>query len=90
MTHFLLSGQGNSKMGAHYLPLMLEGSARSWLNNSSANNIHNWLDFEEAFRKNFEGIYKRPSNAESLSNHRRDVGSSGSTYVKLFNMPTPL
>jgi hypothetical protein len=44
----------------HYAPLMLTGSARTWLNSLPALQINSWHDFKEAFIKNFTGTYKRP------------------------------
>ena len=39
---------------------MLQGSARTWLNSLPMGSIIAWVDFEEAFVRNFMGTYKRP------------------------------
>ncbi|KAK1664687.1 hypothetical protein QYE76_052846 [Lolium multiflorum] len=41
--------KGNKRWAVRYSPLMLLGSARTWLNNLPAGSINGWLDFEEAF-----------------------------------------
>jgi hypothetical protein len=46
---------GNKRTAVHYAPLMLTGSARTWLNSLSALQINSWHDFKEAFIKNFTG-----------------------------------
>src|ERR1041384_7194149 len=49
-----------------HLPLMLEGSARTWLNQLPPNNIWVWEDLVRVFVKNFEGTYKRPGGLTEL------------------------
>jgi hypothetical protein len=51
---------GNKRTAVRYAPLMLTGSARTWLNSLPALQINSWHDFKEAFIKNFTGTYKRP------------------------------
>jgi hypothetical protein len=51
---------GNKRTVVRYAPLMLTGSARTWLNSLLALLINSWHDFKEAFIKNFSGTYKRP------------------------------
>ena len=46
-------------VAVRYLPLMLRGTARQWLNDLARNSIHCWFDMQIAFTKNFEGTYKR-------------------------------
>ena len=50
-----------------YVPLMLQGTARTWLNSLKPYNINNWLDFTEAFIRNFTSTYKRASKPRQLS-----------------------
>ncbi|KAK1692123.1 hypothetical protein QYE76_008820 [Lolium multiflorum] len=45
--------KGNKRWAVRYSPLMLVGSARTWLNNLPAGSINGWLDFEDAFISNF-------------------------------------
>jgi hypothetical protein len=51
---------GNKRTAVRYVPLMLTGSTRTWLNSLPALQINSWHDFQEAFIKNFTGTYKRP------------------------------
>jgi hypothetical protein len=51
---------GNKRTAVRYAPLMLTGSARTWLNSLPALQINSWHDFQESFIKNFMGTYKRP------------------------------
>jgi hypothetical protein len=53
-------GGGNKRTAVRYAPLMLTGSARTWLNSLPALQINSWYDFKEAFIKNFTGTYKQP------------------------------
>jgi hypothetical protein len=52
--------RGNKRIAVRYAPLMLTGSARTWLNSLPALQINSWHDFKDAFIKNFTGTYKRP------------------------------
>ena len=54
-------------MAIRYVPLMLQGSARTWLNSLPANSINAWLDFEENFVRNFTGTYHRPGRPRQLA-----------------------
>jgi hypothetical protein len=51
---------GNKRTAVRCAPLMLIGSAQTWLNSLPALHINSWHDFKEAFIKNFTGTYKRP------------------------------
>jgi hypothetical protein len=51
---------GNKRVAVRYAPLMLTGSARTWLNSLPALQINSWHDFKEAFIKNITGTYMRP------------------------------
>jgi hypothetical protein len=44
---------GNKRVAVRYVPLMLQGFARTWLNSLPALQINSWYDFKEAFIKNF-------------------------------------
>ncbi|KAI5003259.1 hypothetical protein ZWY2020_030419 [Hordeum vulgare] len=46
---------------------MLAGSARTWLNSLPAGSVNSWVDFEEAFVRNFTGTYKRPGRSRELA-----------------------
>ncbi|KAK1644429.1 hypothetical protein QYE76_062234 [Lolium multiflorum] len=58
--------KGNKRWAVRYSPLMLLGSARTWLNNLPAGSINGWLDFEEAFISNFTGTYRRSGRPQQL------------------------
>mgnify|MGYP005979871687 CR=1 FL=1 len=58
---------GNLRWEVRYVPQMLEGPARVWLNNLPAGSINCWLDFEEMFVSNFTSTYKRPNRPQQLA-----------------------
>ncbi|KAI5008870.1 hypothetical protein ZWY2020_009918 [Hordeum vulgare] len=39
-----------------HLPLMLDGSARAWLNQLAPSSIYSWADLARVFIKTFEGV----------------------------------
>ena len=45
---------------ARYLTMMLDGPARTWLQNFPDDSIRTWEKFKEKFIKNFQGTCKRP------------------------------
>ncbi|KAI5022553.1 hypothetical protein ZWY2020_059283 [Hordeum vulgare] len=59
--------RGNKRVAVRYVPLMLAGSARTWLNSLPAGSINSSVDFEEAFIRNFTGTYKRPGRPHELA-----------------------
>src|SRR3954462_958619 len=59
-------GGGGDEIAMMHLPLMLEGSARTWLNQLPPNSIWVWEDLVRVFVKNFEGTYKRPGGLIEL------------------------
>ena len=58
---------GNKCVAMKYVPLMLQGTARTWLNSLKPRSINNWVDFTEAFIRNFTSTYKRPPKPRQLS-----------------------
>jgi hypothetical protein len=48
----------NEFVAAWYLPLMLEGSTRSWINNLPTGSINSWEEMKTIFIRNFEGACK--------------------------------
>jgi hypothetical protein len=62
---------GNLRWAVRYVPQMLEGPARIWLNNLPAGSINGWVDFEEQFVSNFTSTYKRPNRPQQLANCRQ-------------------
>ncbi|KAE8794019.1 Endoglucanase 3 [Hordeum vulgare] len=59
--------RGNKRVAVRYVPLMLVDSARTWLNSLPAGNVNLWVDFQEAFVRNFTGTYKRPGRPRELA-----------------------
>ena len=57
----------NCRLAVRYSPLMLQGSARTWLNSLPMGSINAWVDFEEGFVCNFTGTYKRPGRPNQLA-----------------------
>ena len=64
-----------------YIPRMLEGPARIWLNNLNEDNIEGWLDFEEAFTSNFSSTYQRPNRPQQLSMCRQREEETDREYL---------
>ncbi|KAI4977083.1 hypothetical protein ZWY2020_050690 [Hordeum vulgare] len=49
-----------------HLPLMLDGSARAWLNQLAPSSIYSWADLARVFIRTFEGTCKRPAGLVEL------------------------
>jgi hypothetical protein len=64
-----------------YVPQMLEGPARIWLNNLPAGSINDWMNFEEKFMSNFTSTYKRPNRLQQLANCRQGDYEIGCDYI---------
>ncbi|KAE8816942.1 Endoglucanase 3 [Hordeum vulgare] len=58
---------GNKRVAVRYVPLMLAGSAQTWLNSLPAGSVNSWVDFEEAFVRNFTGTYNHPGRPRELA-----------------------
>src|SRR4051812_3462776 len=58
---------GNRRVAVRYASVMLQGSARSWMNSLPDHNINCWQDFEDAFVRNFTGTYERPGLPRQLA-----------------------
>ena len=65
-----------------HLPLMLEGSVRTWLNKLPPNSILIWEDLERVFIKNFEGTYKRPGGLTELQLYVQGNNESTRDYIQ--------
>ena len=59
-------GGGNDEVAMKHLPLMLEGSARAWLNQLAPASIYTWEDLARVFVRTFEGTCKRPAGLTEL------------------------
>ncbi|KAK1665992.1 hypothetical protein QYE76_054151 [Lolium multiflorum] len=73
--------KGNKRWAVRYSPLMLLGSARTWLNNLPAGSINGWLDFEEAFISNFTGTYRRPGRPQQLEMCKQGPDETDRAYL---------
>src|SRR3954466_1381540 len=58
---------GSQRVAVRSAPLMLQGSARTWLNSLLEDNINCWQDFSEVFIRNFTGTYDRPHLPRQLA-----------------------
>ncbi|KAK1642782.1 hypothetical protein QYE76_060587 [Lolium multiflorum] len=72
--------KGNKRWAVRYSPLMLLGSARTWLNNLPAG-INGWLDFEAAFISNFTGTYRRPGRPQQLEMCKQGPDETDRAYL---------
>ena len=64
-----------------YIPQMLEGPARIWLNNLPTDSIKGWLDLEEQFNNNFSSMYKRLNHPQQLSMCRQREDETDRDYL---------
>jgi hypothetical protein len=72
---------GNLWWAMRYVPQMLEGPARIWLNNLPAGSINGWMDFKEQFVSNFTSTYKRPNRPQQLANYRQGDYETDRDYL---------
>src|SRR3954468_4884431 len=58
---------GSRRLAVRYAPLMLQGSARTWLHSLPRDSINCWEDFQNAFVHNFTCTYDRPHLPRQLA-----------------------
>src|SRR3954469_17090493 len=58
---------GNRRVAVRYTPLMLQGTARTWLNSLPKDSVNCWEDFTSAFTHNFTSTYDRPNLPRQLA-----------------------
>lgn len=63
-------------IATRYLPLMLENTARTWINNLPKNSINSWAEMKKVFIKNFERTCKRPATVEDIKRCTQKEGES--------------
>jgi hypothetical protein len=80
---------GNHRCVVRYVPQMLEGPARIWLNNLPAGSINGWMDFEEQFVSNFTSTYKRPNRPQQLANCRQGDYETDRDYQQKLQREMP-
>ena len=64
-------GGGNDDVAMKHLPLMLEGSARAWLNQLAPGSIYSWEELARVFVRTFEGTCKRPAGLTETGHTER-------------------
>jgi len=72
---------GNKRIAVRYVPLMLLGTARTWLNSLPPDSVNSWLDFEEVFVGNFNSTYKRPGRPRHLQLYTQKEKESDRDYL---------
>ncbi|KAI4999387.1 hypothetical protein ZWY2020_003976 [Hordeum vulgare] len=68
-------GGGDDQVSMKHLPLMLDGSARAWLNQLAPSSIYSWADLARVFIRTFEGTCKRPAGLVEFQHRVRKVMS---------------
>ncbi|KAE8818396.1 Endoglucanase 3 [Hordeum vulgare] len=66
-TNAVGTARGNKRVAVRYMPLMLADSARTWLNSLPAGSVYSWVDFEEAFVRNFTDTCELPGRPPELA-----------------------
>jgi hypothetical protein len=75
---------GDNRIKANYLSTALSDTARSWPINLPKGSIYTWDQLCTMFIENLQGIYKRPSTAETLKIINQKQDESLWDYVKYF------
>jgi len=76
--------RGDDRAIIRQLPLFLSDTARRWLEELPANQIHNWTDLVRVFEGNFKGTYIRPDNSWDLSKCKKKSGETLRQYARRF------
>jgi len=76
--------RGNDRAIIGQLPLFLSDTARRWLEELAANQIHDWVDLVRVFEGNFKGTYIRPGNSWDLSKCKQKSGETHREYARRF------
>src|SRR4051812_28017372 len=75
-------GGGNDEVAMKHLPLMLEGSARAWLNQLAPSSIYTWEDLARVFVRTFEGTCKRPAGLTELQSCVQKSSATLRDYIQ--------
>ena len=59
--------RGDDRAIIRQLPLFLSDTARRWLEELPANQIHDWTDLVRVLKGNFKGTYIQPGNSWDFS-----------------------
>ena len=66
--------RGDDRAIIRQLSLFVSNTARRWLEELPANQIHDWTDLVRVFNGNFNGTYIRPRNSWDLSKCKQKSG----------------
>jgi hypothetical protein len=69
-------------LAARYLPLMMDGGKRQWINTLPPNSIDSWEDMRLAFIKHFEGSYSHATTVEDLERCIQGRNESTRSWVR--------
>jgi hypothetical protein len=78
--HLVHIARGNKRWAVRYVPQMLEGVARSWLNSLPEGSINNYLEFQDAFVSHFTTMCDKPKRAVELSVCKQLPGETDGDY----------
>jgi len=76
LAYQLGGARGDDRAIIRQLPLFLSDTARRWLEELPANQIHVWVDLVRVFEGNFKGTYIRPGNSWDLSKCKQKSGET--------------
>ena len=74
-------GGGNDEVAMKHLPLMLEGSAKAWLNQLAPGSILSWDELARVFTRTFEGTCKRPAGLPELQHCAQKPNETSRDYI---------
>jgi len=77
--------RGDDRAIIRQLPLFLSDTARRWLEELPANQIHDWVDLVRVFEGNFKGTYIQPDNSWDLSKCKQKSGETLREYARRFS-----
>ena len=69
-------------LAARYLPLMMDGANRQWINTLQKDSIDSWEDMRNAFIKHFEGSYSHATTVEDLERCIQGRNESTRSWVR--------
>jgi hypothetical protein len=75
-------GGGNDNIAMKHLSLMLDGSARAWLNQLAPSSIYCWEDLARVFVKTFEGTCKRLAGLTELQHCVQKPNETMRDYIQ--------
>ena len=77
--------RGDDRAIIRQLPLFFSDTARRWLEELPANQIHDWTDLVRVFEGNFKRTYVRPGNSWDLSKCKQKSRESLREYAGRFS-----